>query len=49
MMKTKIHDPEFEKLQQNQTNKKQKTNNQSWIANKILKKSFDKPTSPLEK
>ena len=43
MMKTKIHDPEFEKLQQNQTN------NQSWITNKILKKSFDKPTSPLEK
>ena len=49
MTKTKIHDPQFEKLQQNQTKNKQENNHQSQITKKILKKTFNKQTSPLEK
>lgn len=49
MMKTKTRDPQFKKLQQNQTKNKQETNDQARITKKILQKKFNKQTSPLEK
>ena len=49
MMKTKTRDPQFKKLQQNQTKNKQEANGQSRITKTILKKTFNKQTSPLEK
>ena len=49
MKKTKTRDPQFKKLQQNQTKNKQETNDQARITKKILQKKFNKQTSPLEK